>query len=92
MKTCMKILMAPLAALISAFVWICTGVISASAWVFRIASVLIAVLGLTVLLTYSIRNGVILLVIAFFVSPAGLPMLAVHALGGLQSINRAIKF
>lgn len=48
-------------------------------------------LGLAVLITYSVQNGIILLVIAFLVSPFGLPMLAVRLLGFLQDANYTLR-
>lgn len=91
MKLILKILAAPVTLLISLFVWICAGLISCSTIVFKLASGLIALMALAVLFTYSVQNGIILLVIAFFVSPLGLPMLAVKLLGGLQSVNGSLK-
>lgn len=91
MKLILKILVAPVTLLISLFVWICAGLISCSAIVFKLASGLIALMALAVLFTYSVQNGIILLVIAFLVSPLGLPMLAVKLLGGLQSVNGSLK-
>lgn len=91
MKLILKILAAPVTLLISLFVWICAGLISCSAIVFKLASGLIALMALAVLFTYSVQNGIILLVIAFLVSPLGLPMLAVKLLGGLQSVNGSLK-
>lgn len=91
MKLILKILAAPVTLLISLFVWICAGLISCSTIVFKLASGLIALMALAVLFTYSVQNGIILLVIAFFVSPLGLPMLAVKMLGGLQSVNGSLK-
>mgnify|MGYP000813624342 CR=1 FL=1 len=40
---------------------------------------------------YSVKNGIILLVLAFLISPMGLPMLAVQGLGKLQDVNSAMK-
>lgn len=91
MKLILKILTAPVTLLISLFVWICAGLISCSTIVFKLASGLIALMALAVLFTYSVQNGIILLVIAFLVSPLGLPMLAVKMLGGLQSVNGSLK-
>ena len=91
MKLILKILAAPVTLLISLFVWICAGLISCSTIVFKLASSLIALMALAVLFTYSVQNGIILLVIAFLVSPLGLPMLAVKMLGGLQSVNGSLK-
>ena len=91
MKLILKILAAPVILLISLFVWICAGLISCSTIVFKLASGLIALMALAVLFTYSVQNGIILLVIAFLVSPLGLPMLAVKLLGDLQSVNGSLK-
>ena len=51
----------------------------------------LAVRGAAVLITYSVKNGIILLVLAFLISPMGLPMLAVQGLGKLQDVNSAMK-
>ena len=48
-------------------------------------------LGVAVLVTYSVQNGIILLVIAFLVSPMGLPMAAAWLLGKLQDLRYAIQ-
>ena len=44
-----------------------------------------------VLITYSPQNGVILLVIAFLISPMGLPLAAIWLLGKVQSLKFAIQ-
>ena len=91
MKMILKILTAPVTLLISLFVWLCAGLISCSAIVFKIASALLTLAALAVLFLSSVRNGIILLALAFLVSPVGLPLLAVKLLGGLQSVNGRLK-
>ena len=91
MKLILKILTAPVTLLISLFVWLCAGLISCSAIVFKIASALLTLAALAVLFLSSVRNGIILLALAFLVSPVGLPLLAVKLLGGLQSMNGRLK-
>ena len=91
MKLILKILIAPVTLLISLFVWLCAGLISCSAIVFKIASALLTLAALAVLFLSSVRNGIILLTLAFLVSPVGLPLLAVKLLGGLQSVNGRLK-
>ena len=54
-------------------------------------STIVGLLGLAVLVTYSVQNGVILLIIAFLVSPAGLPIAAVWLLGKVQDLRYAIQ-
>ena len=48
-------------------------------------STVIALLGVAVLITYSPQNCVILLVMAFLISPMGLPLVAIWLLGKVQS-------
>ena len=91
MKLILKILTAPVTLLISLFVWLCAGLISCSAIVFKIASALLTLAALAVLFLSSVRNGIILFALAFLVSPVGLPLLAVKLLGGLQSVNGRLK-
>ena len=91
MKWILKILTTPVILLIDMFTLVCMGIISFSAIPLRIVSGIIALLGMAVLVTYSPKNGTILLTIAFLLSPMGLPMLAVWILSILQSISRFIK-
>ena len=51
----------------------------------------IALLGVAVLLTCSLQNGIILLVMAFLISPFGLPMAAIWLLGKVQDLKFAIQ-
>ena len=62
-----------------------------SAFVFGLAGRIIGLLGIAVLITYSVRNGITLLVIAFLVSPVGIPMAAVWLLGKVQAVRYAIQ-
>lgn len=87
----LKILFAPVSLALSLFIWLCAGLISCSAFVFKLASALLSLLAVAVLITYSVKNGIILLVLAFLISPMGLPMLAVWLLGKLQGVNLTIK-
>ena len=90
MKLIFKILTVPVTLAIDLFTLICIGIISCSAMLLRLVSGLIGILGIAVLVTYSPKNGLILLTIAYLVSPMGVPMIAVWLLGGLQSISRTL--
>ena len=81
MRLLLKIFAAPLVVVLTLFVWLCSGLLYVSAFVFGLAGTIVAILGVAVLVTYSPRNGMILLVIAFLVSPLGLPMAASWVLG-----------
>ena len=91
MRTVLKIMMFPVALIIDLFTWICCGLLSCSAFVFGLASSLVSILAVAVMLTCSLKNGVILLLVAFLVSPMGLPMAATWMLSGLQNVSLMIK-
>ena len=76
LKLGLKILAAPVVLALMLFTWLCFGLLYVSSFIFGLASTVVALLGIAVLVTYSPQNGVILLVIAFLVSPLGLPMAA----------------
>lgn len=91
MKLIFKILSSPIVLVIDLFTLVCIGLISFSAFFLRLASGIVGILGILVLVTYSVKNGLILLTIAFLVSPMGLPMIAVWLLERLQSISFILK-
>lgn len=91
MKLLLKILALPVVVILTPFTWLCFGVLRCSAWVFGIAATLMTALGVFALLTVSTKDGIAFFVIAFLISPVGLPMLAVHLIGGLYSLNDALK-
>ncbi len=91
MKLLLKILAAPVIVVLTVFVWVCVLILHISALILGLAGTVVALLGLAVLITYSVKNGIILLVIAFLLSPFGLPMLAVRVLGLLQDVNYALR-
>ena len=91
MKAILKVLTFPIVLILDLFTWICVGLISCSAILFKLASAILAILAVAVLITYSVQNGLMLLTLAFLVSPLGLPMIAVWLLSGLQKISGSIK-
>ena len=91
MRILMKLLAAPIILVLMLFVWICSALLYCSAFIFGLASTVIGLLGFAVLVTYSVKNGVILLVIALLVSPVGLPMAAAWFLGKIQDLRYAIQ-
>ena len=91
LKCLLMIVTAPVIWVLTLFVWLCTGLIYISGLVLGLLSTVIALLGVAVLLTYSPQNGVILLVMAFLISPMGLPLAAIWLLGKVQSLKFAIQ-
>ena len=76
---------------VDAFCLALHGLIYISGLVLGLLSTVIALLGVAVLITYSPQNGVILLVMAFLISPMGLPLAAIWLLGKVQSLKFAIQ-
>ena len=91
MKMAVKIMLFPVALVLDLFTWIFCGLLSCTAFVFTVVSALVSVLAVVVMLTCSLRNGLILLAMAFLVSPMGLPMIATWMMSGLQSLSATIK-
>ena len=87
MKLIFKNLTAPVTLAIDLFSLICIGIISCSAMLLRLVSGIIGILGIAVLVTYSPKNGLILLTIAFLFSP----MIAVWILSVLQGMSGMLK-
>lgn len=90
-KLILKILAAPVVLLITVTVWLCVGLVYVAGLVLGLASILIALLGVAVLIAYSPQNGCILLIIAFLISPLGLPQVAFWLLGKVQSLKFVIQ-
>ena len=91
LKLILKIVTAPVVLLLTLAIWICVGLVYVSGLVLGLLSTVIALLGVAVLATYSPQNGLILLVIAFLISPFGLPKLAFWLLGKVQDLKFAIQ-
>ena len=91
LKCLLMIVTAPVFLVLTLFVWLCMGLIYISGLVLGLLSTVIALLGVAVLITYSQQNGVILLVIAFLISPMGLPLAAIWLLGKVQDLKYAIQ-
>ncbi|WP_019892658.1 CD1845 family protein [Allobaculum stercoricanis] len=91
MKFILKILFAPVIAILAVIIWLSALTLKLSAWVFGIVSTILGVLGLAVLLLDSFINGITILVFAFLVSPVGLPMVAAWTIGQMQRFRYFVQ-
>ena len=91
LKCLLMLVTAPVILVLTLFVWLCMGLIYISGLVLGLLRMVIALLGVAVLLTYSLQNGLILLVMAFLISPMGLPLAEIWLLGKVQSLKFAIR-
>lgn len=91
LKLLLKVAMAPVILVLMLFIWICAGLVYDSGLALGLISTVIALLGVAVLITYSPQNGIILLLMAFLISPYGLPIAAFWLLGKVQDLKFAIQ-
>ena len=91
LKLLLMIAVAPIVVALTLFVWICLGLVYVSGLVLWLISMILALLGVAVLITYSPQNGFILLLMAFLISPMGLPLAAIWLLGKVQDLKYAIQ-
>ena len=91
LKLLLMIAVASIVVALTLFVWICFGLVYVSGLVLGLISMILALLGVAVLITYSPQNGFILLLMAFLISPMGLPLAAIWLLGKVQDLKFAIQ-
>ncbi len=91
MRIVMKILAAPAVCLLALTVAMCSFLLSIAGFVCWFASVLVSIGGLVLLCTRQPAGGVAFLVIAFLVSPYGLPALTAWLVGRLNALRWSLK-
>lgn len=91
MKILLKILFAPIMAVMWLVVKAGVAIGYISSLALGIVSVIIALISIVYLLTGGITNGLIGLVIAYLASPYGIPMFAVMILGVVQRIRLGLQ-
>lgn len=91
MRLILKILAAPIIVVLTMFVWICSGLLYCSSFILGLAGTVLGILGVLVLLTGAVTNGIIVLVMAFLASPFGVPMAAAWLIGKIQGLRYAIQ-
>lgn len=88
LKLLLMIAVAPIVVALTLFVWICLGLVYVSGLVLGLISMILALLGVAVLITYSPQNGLILLLMTFLISPTmGIPLAAIWLLGKVQDFH-----
>ena len=87
LKLLLMIAVAPIVVALTLFVWICLGLVYVSGLVLGLISMILALLGVAVLITYSPQNGLILLLMTFLISPMEIPLAAIWLLGKVQDFH-----
>lgn len=91
LKLLLKITVAPVILALTVFVWLCVGLVYLSGLALGLVSMVFAFLGAFMLVVGPRQNGVIALVLAFLISPYGLPLAAIWLLGKVQDLKFAIQ-
>jgi len=91
MRFILKILFAPVIAVLAVSIKLCSVIIQISGMILSIIALLFAVVGIVYVVTGTYVNGLILLGITLLLSPFGLPMLAIMLLGCVQRFQYWIQ-
>ena len=91
LKLLLKIAVAPVILALTVFIWLCVGLVYLSGLALGLVSMVFAFLGVFMLIVGPRQNGVIALVLAFLISPYGLPLAAIWLLGKVQDLKFAIQ-
>ena len=72
-----RILFLPVVLVLKLTFWLCASLLCMTEWIFGLASGILVVLSILGMIWVSVPQGIVMLGIAFLVSPYGIPMLAV---------------
>ena len=72
-----RILFLPVLLFLKLTFWICTGLLCIAEWIFGLASGILLMLSILGMIWVSVPQGIVMIGIAFLISPYGIPMLAV---------------
>ena len=91
MKPILRLLTLPIRVILTVFIWACALLIKLSGKLLGLIAGLLLLLAIVVQ-TYSTKNALMLFVLAFLISPMGLPMVAVGLLSVLNTVRNALAF
>lgn len=91
MRIILKILAAPFVLVLTLLVAVLSFLQYISGWIFYLAAIILGVAGAGLLFTGNISGGIGVLVIAFLVSPFGLPAVAGWITDLLDELNYSLK-
>ncbi|MBQ3391440.1 MAG: succinate dehydrogenase [Clostridia bacterium] len=86
----LKILLFPIYLVLAVVVGILKLIVGLSAFVLKLLAVFFLIAAFPVLFTVSVAGGIVLLVLAFLISPIGVVLVVTGLLGGLQKLFGAV--
>lgn len=90
MRLLLRILAAPVVVILTLFVWVCSAILYCSAYLLGLAGSLVGLMALVMFISGLVKNAILLLVLAYLISPLGLPMAAAWLLGRVQDLRYMI--
>lgn len=91
MKFLLKIMFAPVIAVLAILVSVCSFALQVAGGILGIVASIIGILGLAILVLDNMKNGLIVLTIAFLISPYGLPMIGAWLIAQILSLKYFIQ-
>ena len=91
MKTILKIILSPVFLLISLVCKFASFIVGLASGILGIVALVLAVLSVFLFITEGIKMGVLALIVAFAVSPFGIPLIAQFTIETLLSFKDSIK-
>ena len=86
-----RILFLPVLLFLKITFWLCSGLLCMTEWIFGLASGILLVLSILGMIWVSVSQGIVMLVLAFLVSPYGIPMFAVKLVGLAEVMAEFLK-
>ena len=83
---CLPILLA-----LKLLTWLCMAVLCMSEWIFSLLATALFIVGVVGIFLISVPHGIVMIVIAAFISPFGLPMFSIILLGQVQKFRYWIQ-
>ena len=90
MRLLLRILAAPVVVILTLFVWICSAILYCSSYLLGLAGSLVGLMAVVMFISGSVKNAILLLILAYLISPLGLPMAAAWLLARVQDLRYAI--
>ena len=87
MKVLLKILFAPVIAVLSVFIWLAAKIVQAAAIVLNFIAVATALGAICILIDGRTAHGIAGLIAAFLLTPFGLPLFSIILLGQVQKFK-----
>lgn len=91
MKFLLKIMFAPVIVVLALVVNVCSFALQLAGGILGIIGSLVGILGLAILVLDSVKNGLIILTIAFLIGPYSLPMIGAWLIAQIQSLKYFIQ-